>query len=53
MRNIFDIEIETAINVIMKLPTFEVFVSLFMYVGALVYAIYHTFDYGKSEFISF
>lgn len=39
-------------NVIMGLPPFEVSVSLVLYVGALIYAIYHAFQYGQSEFIS-
>lgn len=28
----------------------EVSVSLFLYIGALIYAIYYAFQYGKSEF---
>lgn len=35
----------------MKLPIFEVFLSLFMYIAALIYAIYHAFQYGQSEFV--
>lgn len=36
----------------MRLPPFEVLISLSMYVAALIYAIYHAFQYGRSELLS-
>lgn len=35
----------------MGLPPIEVSISLCLYIGALIYAIYHAFQYGQSEFI--